>query len=182
MGQFLPPQPVKLIVSIFTQEISLFEAIERILSQKFGLIDFKSQILDFNQTRYYEEEFGSSLKRKFIAFKKLIESEALWKIKVATNTIERKFTKHGKRRVNIDPGYLTQANLILASTKMFFHRIHINKGIYQEVTLIYQNKTFKPLPWTYPDYQTKEYEDILLKIRAILRAQLKKNEPISPLP
>ena len=182
MGQYLPPQSAKLIVSIFAQEISLFEAIERILSQKFGLIDFKSQLLDFNQTNYYEDEFGSGLKREFIAFKRLIKSEALWKIKIATNAIERTFTKKGKRRVNIDPGYLTQANLILASTKMFFHRIHINKGIHQEVTLIYQDKTFKPLPWTYPDYRTNECKDILLKIRALLHTQLKKNEPLSPLP
>lgn len=173
MNQFPPPQPVKLIVSIFAQAIPLFETIESLLSQKYGPIDFTSHFIDFDQTHYYDKEFGGNLKRKLISFKKLIKSETLWKIKVATNAIEKKFTKEDKRQVNIDPGYLTQANLILASTKMFYHRIHMNKGIYQEVTMIYQDKMFKSFPWTYPDYQTKECTEILLKIRNTLRTQLK---------
>lgn len=172
MGYLITPQPAKLIVSIFTHDASLFAAIERRLARQFGPIDFRSPLLDFNQTRYYEEEFGGNLRREFIAFKKLIKTESLWKIKAATNAMEKKCSRHGKRRVNIDPGYLTLANLILASTKMFFHRIHMNRGIYQEVTMIYQDKTWKPLPWTYPDYQTNECKDILSKIRAILRTQL----------
>lgn len=176
MGHIVQPQPVKLIASIFAQECGLFRTVEKNLSRKFGPIDFESPLLDFNNTRYYEEEFGANLKRKLISFKKLIRSEAAWKIKIATNAIEEKFSKNGKRRVNIDPGYLTQANLILASSKMFCHRIHANKGIHQEVTLTYQDKTFKALPWTYPDYQSSEHIAILLKMRAILASQLREKQ------
>lgn len=183
MGQIVKPLLAKLIISIFSQQNQLLEAIEQLLLKRFGQIDFKSPILNFNQTQYYQEEFGRDLKRKFISFKRLIKSENLWKVKIATNRLEKKFTSNGKRQVNIDPGYITQANLILASTKNFSHRLHINRGIFQEVTMLFKDKTFLPLPWTYPDYQSKEYIDIFINIRNILNSQLKQkhNEKISKL-
>ena len=49
----------------------------------------------------------------------------------------------------------------------------MRKGIYQEVTLLFKDKTFYPLAWTYPDYQSKECIDIFIKIRSNLNAQLK---------
>lgn len=162
-------------MSIFTQRDALFYTIETALIKKFGPIDFNSQIIDFNQTLYYKNEFGTNLKRKIISFKKLIKPDDLWKIKTLTNRLERKFSKDKKRQLNIDPGYITQANLILATTKDFSHRIYIKNGIYEEVTLLFEDKTFTALPWTYPDYQSKELIDIFIQIRDILNLQLKDN-------
>ncbi|MFC1709434.1 DUF4416 family protein [Candidatus Omnitrophota bacterium] len=173
MGQIPKILPVKLIVSIFTRNADYFKDIEQILSKKFGPIDFSTPILDFNHTQYYQDEFGSDLKRRFISFKKLISPDSLWEIKIFTNKLENKFSEDNKRLINLDPGYLTQAKLVLASTKNFAHRIFIKNGIYQEVTLLFENKTFHPLPWTYPDYQSKEYIDMLIKIREILYSQLR---------
>lgn len=173
MGHIISPLPAKLIMSLFAARIEILETVTAVLVHRFGMLDFESQLIDFNQTTYYEKEFGAQLKRKFISFKKMIPSESLWRIKKTTNRIEERFTRNDNRQINIDPGYLTQANLILASTKMFFHRIHSNRGIYHEVTLIYQDKTFKSLPWTYPDYQTEQAKNIFLQIRALYIAQLK---------
>ena len=77
----------------------------------------------------------------------------------------------GRRRINIDPGYITSSNLILASTKNFSHRLYLGRGIFGEVTMRYENKDFTRLPWTYPDYYT--HRDVLLHIRNIYRRQLK---------
>jgi len=173
MGCPRKPLPVKLIISIFGQKSDLFEILEKVLLKKFGLIDFRSEIFDFNQTQYYEKEFGANLKRRFISFKKLIIPDNLWKIKVITNRLEKKFKNNNKRQINLDPGYITQANLILASTKEYSHRIYIKRGIHQEVTLIFKDETFWPLPWTYPDYQSKEYIDSFIKIRNILTQNLR---------
>jgi hypothetical protein len=166
-------------MSIFTRQDALFGVIEKILTRKFGPIDFTSPIFDFNQTQYYEKEFGANLKRKFISFKKLINPESLWKIKNITNNLENKFSKDAKRLVNIDPGYISQASLVLASTKDFSHRIYIKKGIYQEITLIFKDRTFWPLAWTYPDYQSKELVEIFIRIRDILNSQLNANKRLS---
>jgi len=81
----------------------------------------------------------------------------------------------GPRSINIDPGYLDLARLVLASTKDYKHRIYLNKGIYAEVTLFYQDRTFQPWQWTYPDYKTPEYIAIFNKIRDILILQIKGN-------
>jgi len=106
-----------------------------------------------------------------LCFKKLIDPEEIPSIKIWTNKLEDEFKKDGKfnviRPINLDPGYLTQSKLILASTKDYYHRIHLQGGIYAEVTLFYQNGKFENLPWTYPDYQTEKYKNFFLKAREL---------------
>ncbi|MCM8796097.1 MAG: DUF4416 family protein [Candidatus Omnitrophica bacterium] len=174
MGELKRPKPVKLIVGfIFQQEFILNQA-KKILKKYFGLIDFESQILPFEHTRYYEKEFGYPLKREFVSFKRLIIPSRLAKIKIITNKIENRLALSGRRRINIDPGYLNLSKVVLATTKDYKHRIYINKGIYEEVTLFYENKTFNAFAWTYPDYKTPEYIAIFNRIREIyLQQQIK---------
>ena len=115
---------------------------------------------------------GESLYRKFIAFYKLRNSGDFIKIKLKCIKLEGKLSIQSKREINIDPGYMTLAKLILFTTKDFSHRIHIAKGIYAEVTLKYTKKGFCSFDWTYPDYKTKEYKEFFLKIRKIYKRQL----------
>ena len=110
---------------------------------------------------------GSPLKRQFISFEKPISPEKITDIKLFTNSIEEKLCVHKKRRINIDPGYMSDSKLVLATTKEHFHRIYLNKGIYAEVTLYWRKGSFQPFEWTYPDYRTREYIDILNAIRKV---------------
>jgi hypothetical protein len=41
------------------------------------------------------------------------------------------------------------------------------------VTLTYVGGRFTPLPWTYPDYRSPEYQQVLTAIRELYREQLK---------
>jgi len=116
---------------------------------------------------------GKDLKRKFISFQKLIPPPRISEIKLFTNGIEKRFAKVNKRRINIDPGYLNSAKLVLATTKDFSHRIYLRKGIFAELTLFYEDKKFHPLKWTYPDYCSQPYYDILNRIRDIYVEQIK---------
>jgi hypothetical protein len=173
MGKLTSPEQVKLIIGFIFQNEGFLKKTEGILRRHFGPIDFESPILPFNYTDYYRKEFGSGLSRKFIAFKKLIPSHSLAAIKILTNKIENGFSQKDQRRINIDPGYLTMAKLVLASTKDYNHRIHLNKGIFAEITLTYQNKSFQPLEWTYPDYRSGEYIRVFQQIRNIYAQQIK---------
>jgi len=173
MGITKAHRPVKLIVGFIFKEEEAFDLAKVILRKKFGEIDFESQTLLFNHTDYYQEEFGKGLKRKFTGFKHLIPPQALPKIKTAANKIEEKISGGTRRLINIDPGYLDLSKLILASTKDYKHRIYLDKGIYSEVTLFYQGKTFRPWEWTYPDYKTGEYIAIFNQIRKIYAGQIK---------
>jgi len=173
MGLTQKPQPVKLFCSIFSQDVEKMNKAKQLLIAKFGALDFESNLLSFEYTSYYEKEFGPHLKRIFVSFKKLIKPEQLWRIKILTNKIENILRISDKRTVNIDPGYISQANLVLATTKAYSHRIYINCGIYEETTLLYKKHAFLPLPWTYPDYKSQECLEIFLKIRENLFEQLK---------
>lgn len=172
MGTIRTPQPVKLLMPMLSQEATLFDLAERVLSERFGPIDYVSVLLPFAHTTYYQPEFGANLMRKFVAFERLIDPGELAAIKRLTNELELDWGEMGRRRINLDPGYLTQAKLVLATTKNQAHRIYIGQGIYAEVTLIYRDKDFAPLPWTYPDYRSAEYLMILREIRGLLSRQL----------
>ncbi len=172
MGKIKPHLPVKLIIGlIFNQEQDL-KKVQSLLVKKFGKIDYQSQALEFIHTDYYRQEFGQGLRKKIISFKKLIHPQMLAQIKAVTNRIEQKLSQGKNRSVNIDPGYLNLSKLILATTKDFAHRIYLSKGIYAEVTLVYQAKTFCGWDWTYPDHRTPEYIDIFNEIREIYHKQI----------
>lgn len=173
MGKIHKISSVKLISGFIFKEEEFFELARGLLEREFGKIDFESQSLVFIHTSYYENELGKDLKRKFVSFKKLIPPQKLCSIKLFTNNIEAKLSKQGLRRVNIDPGYLDLAKLILASTKDFTHRIYLAKGIFAEVALYFQGKSFKAWEWTYPDYRTNEYAGIFNRIREIYNGQIK---------
>lgn len=165
MGGIRKPPKVKLISGFIFKEEEIFHKTLAILEKHFGKIDYLSPEIPFVFTNYYKKEMGEGLKRRFISFKKFIPAENLPSIKVLTNKVEDKFAIAGSRQINIDPGFIDLAKLVLATTKDFQHRIYLNKGIYAEITLSFQGKSFKAWPWTYPDYQTKEYIDIFNQLR-----------------
>lgn len=174
MGQIRKYNPVKLFVGFIFKDEDIFNKVRPILIKKFGKIDFESQVIDFNYTDYYQSEFGKSLKRKFISFKNLVNLEDIYAIKIFTNKLEEKLSTNSKRLINIDPGYLDLAKLVLLTTKDYAHRIYLNKGIFAEITLFYQDNSFRFWPWTYPDYKSREYLEIFEQIRKIYQGQIKK--------
>lgn len=173
MGAIRKHLPVKLFVGFIFKEQAVFEKAKDILTGRFGKIDYESQIIPFSHTDYYEAEFGKTLSRKFIAFERLILPENLSKTKITANTIEEKLSVRKRRLVNIDPGYVDMARVVLASTKDYRHRIYLNKGIYAEITLFYQDKSFAAWEWTYPDYKSPDYISIFNAVREIYAGQIK---------
>ncbi|MEW6680138.1 MAG: DUF4416 family protein, partial [bacterium] len=82
-----------------------------------------------------------------------------------TNSLEEKFLISGKRRINIDPGYVGSGKLVLASTKDSYHRVYLKDGIYGETTLYFYKGEFREFPWTYPDFRKDEYKKFFLSVR-----------------
>ncbi len=176
MGTIRQTTPVKLFVGVLVSHHKLISEIEARLAGAFGTIDHRSPVIPFDFTNYYEAEMGDIIDRVFFSFEGLIEPDRLSEIKRQTNNMEDELApllQSFKRPVNLDPGYIEQAKVILASTKNFYHRIHLGRGIFGEVTMHFKNNTFQFFPWTYPDYQSKEYQEFFLKIRHIYRTQLR---------
>ena len=169
----------KLITGVLTTVSSKKGEILETLTKEIGEIDYISSFLDFKYTDYYNKEMGDDIKRFFVSFKNLVEPSSLAEIKIQTNRLETQFIENGQggnvsRKVNFDPGILNLSRLILASTKDNAHRIPLNKGIYGEITLLFNKDDIKPLPWSYIDYQSREYREILFEIRNIYKSDLKK--------
>ena len=156
MSAPVPSRPAKLLVGFFLAHQNLAGTIMERLEDLFGPIDLVSRWLPFDYTDYYTREMGTPLYRRMVAFKDLVNQENLPDIKHLTNAIEADYVRHGRRVVNIDPGYLLLERLVLATGKNFSHRIYLRRGIYADLTLIFQKKSFRPLKWTYPDYAGSE--------------------------
>jgi hypothetical protein len=172
MGEVREPQSVKVFVGILLALPSTLPELRVLLAEQLGPVDSESQLLEFDYTNYYEPEMGPDLKRIFLGFHRLASADVLVDLKLFTNRVESNFAVNGKRYVNMDPGYLTAARVVLASTKDFAHRLYLGKGIYGEVTLMYQKKDFQTLPWTYPDYRSEGYRQFFREMRRVYMAQL----------
>ncbi|PLV57235.1 DUF4416 family protein [Thermotoga sp. SG1] len=169
MGEVKVPDLVNLVMFIFASHIDYwFNELKPVLEERFGPMDYVSDNLDFEKyTFYYSEEMGQGLKGKLVSFERLIHPHQLADIKLETNSIEKMFSIEGKRKVNIDPGYIHHTQFVLASTKHWGNRIYIGKGIYAEVTLAYVRGKFKDMEFTYPNYREEEYKKHLERIREI---------------
>jgi hypothetical protein len=154
MGKLKDPDPAKLFMSLIAIDDDIFEQGVRDLRLTFGEVDTISERFAFDLTDYYTPEMGRPLFRHFITFVRLIPIPTLPDIKKATNHLEEKYAAmDGNRRANIDPGYICLQHVILATTKGYTHRPYLRDGIYADLTLIYRNRSFQPLEWTYPDYR-----------------------------
>jgi len=176
MAQAIEPPPVKFIVGLILAHESPAEAVRRRLEAAYGQIDLETAALPFVATRYYEREMGSELQRLFWSFEPLIAPDTLAGIKRETNAVERAYAmdegQRWRRRVNLDPGYVDLAKLVLATTKDRQHRLYLGQGIYAEVTLRFTAGRFAPWEWTYPDYRTPEYLAFFDAVRRRYRQQL----------
>ncbi len=165
-----PPPPAYFFASIIYQkEEPLKEAIE-LLSRNGWKISKKSEEMDFNYTDFYCEEMGKPLKRIFVFFEEFNEREKIIGLKHLSYSIERQLSDNEKRKVNIDPGYLTLENIVLSTFKNYSHRIYLGNGVFAEITLIYRKGSYEPLPWTYPDYRSEK----IIKIFNLKREEYKR--------
>jgi hypothetical protein len=174
MGKIRFPEAALLFIGALYSDPEVFFQSNKILEKTFGDSLLVTPPLPWDYSAYYRDELGSPIKRQFIFINNLFDTGTLADIKIITNEIETSFSLNGKRRINLDPGYITLAKIVLASTKNYSHRINLGKGIYGEITLLYIEKegTFKKHLFTYRDYQEKSCIDMFLNARGILKKML----------
>ena len=121
---------------------------------------------------------GAGLDKQFFVFEELFDPAELVADKLASGEWEQAYAAcagHAEPRpLNLDPGYLTNAKLVLASTKDHAHRLYLARGIYAEVTLFYRDRCWQHHPWTFPDYRRADYQEFFTAARNYLRARQKR--------
>lgn len=181
MGSLLSPLPVKLFVAMLASDPALFAVCAQELSAVYGQVDIESDVTPWDHTDYYLAEMGPGLQRKFLFFEQLIDPAELAPIKRFTVSLEDRLrqTRVGRavRRINLDPGYVTEAKVVLSTTKDFPHRIYIGDAVYAESTLHYDrnDRSFLPREHTYPDFRAARCREMFKKARERLRASLGKH-------
>ena len=161
-----PGKTLLFVGALFSKKDSYLEAYHA-LQKAFGEVIMETPPVRWDFSEHYKEEMGEPLFRRFLFFKDLIEPDKLSEIKLMTNDLESELGTEGKRNINLDPGYLTFAKIVLASTKNYSHRIYLNKGIFAEVTLIFSKTEGKFIPNinTYNDYKDERYGKFFLLAR-----------------
>lgn len=109
----------------------------------------------FDLTDYYRD-IGLDLKRAFVSFRGLRSTDALPRWKHEACELEN--LSGSSRRVNLDPGYVDGARVVLASTKDHSHRIYMGQGVFAEVTMRYSKGKWLYYPHTFPDFKTGRYD------------------------
>jgi hypothetical protein len=166
--------PVKFFFAItFRRDFEVEPFIRRTLSEEFGSTDFRSEVFEFSHfTNYYADELGRDLKKIFISLEDLHLPDSLPDYKIKSNAMEKALSRNEKRIINLDPGYLTMAKVVLATTKDYSHRLYLAKGIYGDLHLYYAQKSFQKQSWTYPDYQQPQALVFFNQLRTIYNQQL----------
>jgi hypothetical protein len=176
MAEIRPFPPAKLVCGIIAADDGRFGRAESALSGIFGPIDGRSGRIPFDLSSYYEPEMGAGLKREFLGFARLVSPESLSGIKLRTNALERELGPAGGpsgRAVNIDPGIITGAALIMATAKDFAHRVPLREGIYGHLEFLFGRGGIRFLDWTYPDVRAGRYTPFFLEARKRLLEALK---------
>jgi len=163
---------VKLFSGIIYRNKSDYDKAKTKLEKRFSFIDIETVEIPFDQTLYYNQEMGSPLSRRFISFRNLIYPQELPEIKCFTNLVEKKFSISGQRTVNIDPGFLSEANIIIATTKNYYHRVPLQKGIYAHIEYVIRKKQIISLEWTYPDFKKPEYLKFFYELKLLYKQNL----------
>jgi hypothetical protein len=170
--------PVKLVCGvIFSKEEHLQKAEDRLI-ELYGPADSRSSHFDFDLTDYYEPEMGKNLKRTFLSFFDLIRPERLSEIKVRSNALEKEIRREFEadiRIINLDPGYLTPAALIMATAKDFSHRVPLAHGIYAHLEFLFTKSGIRRFDWTYPDFLKEAYQAYFLAVRKTYLEQLRRD-------
>jgi hypothetical protein len=171
MGSVRPVPLVRFFASIMLSDEQLLAEVEEKLQGLLGAVEEKTAMVSFSYSDYYKREMGD-LSRYFAFYLGLAPRESLVDIKLRTNEIEEEMSVSGRRRVNIDPGYVALEHVVLATTKGFSHRVHLGRGIFGDLTLIFRNGRYKPLEWTYPDYASEETMQMFSRWRQQYKEQL----------
>ena len=166
----MTPRVKRITGILYPNDELLAWSIER-LTEIWGEPELQSEPVPFNKTDYYHE-IAPALSRVFLCFPGLVNPEGLADWKHESISLEAQ-SRQPVRAVNIDPGYVDGARLVLASTKDHAHRIYLRDGIFGEVTMRYRFKKWQSFDYTFPDFASGVYDEFLSGVRKLWLQEVK---------
>jgi hypothetical protein len=178
-GRLKPAPDVLFFFAIATAKEDPHVGAQERLEAAFGPFGRCSSIYRFSDfSTYYDRELGGTTWKYFVALRELRPADRMVEVKLAAERIQAEFARRSpqgtQRTVNIDPGYVNGWQVTLATVKNQGHRIYLDRGVFIEVELLYRHGSFRPLPWTYQDYQSEPALSFLRETRADYMAMLRR--------
>jgi hypothetical protein len=162
----------KLFAGILASSEVFLEKAKAHLRSNYGPIDVESAVFPFRFTTYYNAEMGEGILRQYVSFADLIDPGRLRRIKRETIELESEMSENGRRKANVDPGYLNLSTVVLATTKDASHRVYLGDGIFGHTTFSYVRGEFVPFDWAYRDYREPESLEFFRNVREKCKEQL----------
>jgi hypothetical protein len=182
MARIQKPAPARLVISVLHSSRDALADALRQLERRFGRVQAETVDIPHTTGREYAEEMGTELQRRFFSFERTVPREGLIEIKASCHKLESQLGDQVHdftfRTVNLDPGVLTPANLVMSSHKEGGHKIYLGEGVFSEVALIWSRGQFCRLPWTNLDYCHDDAIDFFLRVRSSLEP-IEENAPVS---
>ncbi|MBN2054140.1 DUF4416 family protein [bacterium] len=170
----LPEPAMPFLALLYSDREAADNAIEQV-ERFLGPLDEATESAHFTHSTYYRAEMGEPLFKRYVVFQDLADRDRIVSIKHQCASIEQHLARPGAGRscrlVNLDPGYITPANLLLATFKDFSHRIYLGDSVFAEITLLAARNEWVVLPWTYPDYREPSIMAFLWAARLRLLAR-----------
>lgn len=173
MAQPEEPLPVKYFVAVLFRGPEHLPLVKKELVSRWGAVDFEGRDHPFDATDYYQPEMGAPLYRRLLAFERLYTPALIVAMKLECNAIEASLSFDGKRKVNLDAGYLDHNKFLLASAKGAGQKVYLDKGIYADLSGRYKEGKYRLFEWSFPDFKDGRYDEELLAIRKLYRRQVK---------
>ena len=180
MGQVKQVELAKFMVGILAIDEELLQVAQELITEHLGAVDLCSPVWPFSSTKYYAGEMSDTLYRQFVSLAQPDDPARLVDLKLASNLAEladaQSRGRNQRRAINLDPGYITPAKLVLVTAKDYSHRIYLGRGIYAETTLNFHTGRWEAWPWTYPDYAASTYHGFFVQVRERLLEQLRSQD------
>ena len=167
MGKLVEFEKEKMIMGVIYHDKAVYDEVIKIITDKFGPIDDMTEEFSFSEefSSYYDDELGGEGMRVILSFRDTVDASRQAEIKTFTNEVEATYSVDGKRKINLDPGFMNHGRLMLATTKPTGFRIPLKDGIYTELTLFYARGDWQIFPWTYRDYRSERVQKFLTRVR-----------------
>jgi len=172
MSGAVEASPVLRLCSCLTAVPELLAEVRSELVEHFGEIVLSSPAFAFDISDYYEPEMGRGLQRHWYCFGELCGAESLPESRLASGKLEERFFVKGRRRVNLDPGYLDLGKLVLASVKEAPDKIYMGRGVWAHTCLRYRFGRFVAPDHSFPDFRDGRFDAFMLEARGRYKALL----------
>jgi hypothetical protein len=173
MSQRIEAAPVLRVCSCLAADLDLLPRVGDALTSHFGPVELTSEPFDFDTSDYYSEEMGGHLGRIWFCFRELCRPERLAEARLLTGRVEADFAVAGRRRVNLDPGYLDLGKLVLASLKEAPDKIYLGQGVWGHTCLRFRFGRFTAPDHSFPDFRDGRFDAFMLEARELYRRLLR---------